>query len=182
MDANTYNHDAPLPQPKRVVTPCLKEIVDLGFQLIQLKVTCKHGQFLQRVKELGFRKSEPSVLMAIARRFNCPSAAPILEAVGNFSKLRELLSLNDDELESLKNGGEARGITLYSLKSMTITQVRLTMRRSLSHSAMLSADEARMLKDYRQRAKEVTDVADRNAVPYWEPRNDLFSSRCMVTL
>lgn len=178
MQASQNTHDSPLPmaKPKGGYTP--KEAIEAGFQLMKLKAIVQHGEFIPRLYLLGYTESEASRLMRLAREFHGNSSAPLLEAVDTVSKLNELLALDDEEIDTLKTGGEVFGITLRSIKFMTVMQVRAAIRgeASLRIQASLTVEEQRVLREYRERAKDVQDVSDKNA-PFMAPRNDLFSNQ-----
>lgn len=176
MDTNQNTHDSPLPRakPKGGYTP--KEAIEVGFQLMKFKASLQHGEFLPRLSGLGYTESEASRLMRLSREFHGSSSAQLLEAVETVSKLNELLGLEADEIATLKSGGEVCGITLRSIKSMTVMQVRAAIRgvTYLCYQASLTVDEQRVLREYRERAKNVQDVIDKNA-QFIPASNDLFS-------
>lgn len=179
MQASQNTHDSPPPmaKPKGGYTP--QEAVEAGYGLLMLKAACAHGEFIPRLELLGYTESEARRLMRLAREFRGNSSAPLLEAVETVSKLNELLALEADEIATLKTGGEVFGITLRSIKSLTVIQVRAAIRGEacLRVQASLTVEEQRVLREYRERAKDVQDVTSkRTAAPVAVARvEDLFS-------
>ncbi len=176
MDASQNTHDSPLPTAKPKGGYTAKEAIAVGFQLMKFKASLQHGEFIPHLKRLGYTESEASRLMRLSREFHGTSSAQLLEAVETVSKLNELLVLEADEIATLKNGGEVLGLTLNSIKSMTVIQVRAAIRgvSYLRYQASLTVDEQRVLREYRECAKSVLDVTDKNA-QFMPVRNDLFS-------
>lgn len=114
-------------RPKTIyITPV--EAVEIGVALMRLKQVANHGEFLQRVEVLGYSGSEASRFIRLARKFNGVSNARLLEAVATVSKLNELVMLDDDEIEKLKTDGEIQGITLDDIKTLTVKELRASIR------------------------------------------------------
>ena len=132
-----------------------RDYIAVGVRMMVLKEVAPRGQFQDIVNSLGINVGSASRYIAAARRFqNAPDA--LLEAVGNASKLKELLSLEDAQVQTLVKGGNVCGVTLESLKTMTVQQLRGALGRKLSGAAVrLTAEEDRMRRRYRQCKPEV---------------------------
>ncbi|MHB8949322.1 MAG: DUF3102 domain-containing protein [Rhodoferax sp.] len=161
-------------KPKGGYTP--KEAIEVGYKLMKFKAIVQHGEFIPRLSMLGYSESEASRLMRLAREFHGNSSEQLLEAVDTVSKLNELLALDDEEIDTLKTGGEVFGITLRSIKSMTVIQVRAAIRgvSELRVQAYLTVEEQRVLREYRKRVQDVQDVTDKKALAV-ATAPDLFS-------
>lgn len=151
-------------RPKTTITPL--EALEIGHEMMMLKATVAHGEFIPRLDLLGYSHSESNRFMKAARKFHGASNAKLLEAVDTVSKLNELLTLEDDEIDTLKAGGEVHGLTLHSLKFMTVKQIRAAIRgRSiLGNQESLSNIEASFLGQFRESARTAQDVSDKNAL------------------
>lgn len=133
--------------------------VSQGTQLLLLKEASPHGQWLDRVNQLGLGAATAQRLMKAARRFG---RAPdvFFDAVGNPKKLMELLYW--DGAEALAMHGESHGITLEQITPMTVLELRAAIRAASGtprtvkpHApervpALLSVEEERMLRLFRQ--------------------------------
>lgn len=149
-------------RPKTKITPV--EAVEIGIELMMLKACVKHGEFMPRLELLGYSLSEAQKFMRTARKFHGISNARLLEAAESVTKLNELLTLEDDEIDTLKAGGEVQGITLDSIKTMTVLELRDAIRgvSALRKVEMLTLSEAKMLQIHRLNTRNVQDVTDKN--------------------
>ena len=105
------------------------ECLTAGQLLLQVKAVVPHGEFTGRVEVLGFNKKTAERYMACARLFDPDRDAVVLTAVKSCSKMIELLSLESEEIETLRLGGQVRGLTLEGLAAMTAKQIRQVMRQ-----------------------------------------------------
>lgn len=104
-----------------------REAVAAGAQLCLLKEVVQHGDWLPALERLNIGKAAAQRVMACARRFHhLPD--PFFDAVGNASKLQELLGLDASEVNSLAEGAEVYGVTLESLRHMTVVELREALR------------------------------------------------------
>lgn len=150
-------------RPKTTITPV--EAVEIGMGLMTLKALTLHGDFMLRLEVLGYSHREAQKFMRAAIKFHCVSNSRLLEAVDTVSKLNELLTLEDDEIDTLKAGGEVQGITLDSINTMTVLELRAAIRgvSALRHAETLSIVEAKMLQRLRLNTRNVQDVTDKHA-------------------
>ncbi|WP_304350092.1 hypothetical protein [Comamonas testosteroni] len=112
---------------RRSVEACL----EVGRGLTVLKAACGHGEFGMRLGVLGIDKPVASRFMLAASRFsNLPTSANLTKAIGNQSKLFELLVLDADEVEELAAGGEVHGLDADDIAGMTIKELRAALREA----------------------------------------------------
>lgn len=109
---------------KRSAMACL----ELGKRLILLKELTQHGEFITRVNALGIHERMARRFMAAAVKFTKTDSASVLKAAGSQTKMLELVTLDDDELEILNDGGTVRGLTLDAVQTMGVTQLRQAVR------------------------------------------------------
>ncbi|MBS0354239.1 MAG: hypothetical protein JSR83_10115 [Proteobacteria bacterium] len=112
-------------QMGRTVETCL----EIGRGLIALKTTCAHGEFLNRLRELGINQGVSSRFIAAFRRFSNVATSRHLATVGKQSKLFELLPLDDEQIEELAVQGQTGPLVLSEIPSMTVKAVRETVRK-----------------------------------------------------
>ena len=137
-----------------------KEAVAAGIQLCSIKSALLHGQFSDRVNELGISYSAARRYMALARRFH-EACEPFFDAVGSASKMAELLSLA--EAQALAQGKPVGMLTLEAISGMTVKELRQAIRQHMSDTGLappkvaearatvrLNVQEERMLRRYRK--------------------------------
>jgi len=86
---------------QRTVEACL----ELGKRLLLLKEMTPHGEFKQRIAMLNIHERTAQRFMSASLKFSKSDNLSLLKAVGNQSKLLELLVLDDDEVKALEQGG-----------------------------------------------------------------------------
>lgn len=110
---------------RRSVEACL----EVGRGLAVLKAACGHGQFLPRLEVLGIEHSVAKRFMQTAAKFASRSA-PVLKAIGNQSKLFEMLILDDEQLEELELTGQTGELKLDDIATMSVKELRNALREA----------------------------------------------------
>lgn len=112
---------------RRTAEACL----ELGKRLLILKELTPHGEFVQRVELLGFSQSSAKRFMQAAFKFSKTTNLGVLtERLGTQSKLLELVTMDDDDIQQLANGETVRGLSLDEIDTMTATQLKSALRES----------------------------------------------------
>lgn len=112
---------------RRSVEACLE--VGRGLQV--LKVACGHGQFLPRLELLGIETRVAQKFMASACRFSSiGSHSAMTKAIGNQTKLFEMLVLDDEQLEELELTGQTGELTLDDVATMSVKELRKALREA----------------------------------------------------
>jgi SAM-dependent methyltransferase len=110
---------------RRSVEACLE--VGRGLQV--LKAACGHGQFIARLEVLGLEPSVAQRFMQTAAKFASRSA-PVLKAIGNQSKLFEMLILDDEQVEELELTGQTGELKLDDIATMSVKELRKALREA----------------------------------------------------
>lgn len=118
------------------------ELFAIGARLLLLKEQCIHGEFAERCNRLGFEGSVARRLMQATLKLGKRATSHDLEKLGK-SKLFELVVLDDEEINSITDGGSARGITLDDADRMSVSELRKAFRE---HKADAEATD-RVLSD-----------------------------------
>ena len=148
---------------RRSVEACL----EVGRGLSALKAACEHGEFSKRLGVLGIDGPVASRFMLAASRFsNLPLAANLTKAIGNQSKLFELLVLDADEVDELAAGGEARGLNADAIAGMTRNELRAALAEA---KATLEAKD-RVLQSNAQKINEQAQALERARSEKFTPR------------
>jgi Rha family phage regulatory protein len=107
----------------------VENVISLGQQLIALKESKRHGEWGGELKRLNIDESLAKKMRNAAERFsNQPALTVLLNAVPNKSILFELLSLEDDELIELSEGGVVSGLRLGDIVNMNVKQLRRALQ------------------------------------------------------
>ena len=148
---------------RRSVEACL----EVGRGLSALKAACEHGEFSKRLGVLGIDGPVASRFMLAASRFsNLPLAANLTKAIGNQSKLFELLVLDADEVDELAAGGEARGLNADAIAGMTRNELRAALAEA---KATLEAKD-RVLQSNAQKINEQAQALELARSEKFTPR------------
>ena len=111
---------------RRSVEACL----EVGRGITALKAACAHGEFGKRLEVLGIEAPVASRFMAAAKRFsNLPSNANLTKAIGNQTKLFEMLVLDDEQIKDLENEGQTGDLTLDDVATMSVKELRAALRK-----------------------------------------------------
>lgn len=110
---------------RRSVEACL----EVGRGLAVLKAACEHGQFLPRLEVLGIERKVAARFMQTAAKFASRST-PVLKAIGNQSKLFEMLILDDEQLDELELTGQTGELKLDDIATMSVKELRTALREA----------------------------------------------------
>ena len=112
---------------RRSVEACL----EVGRGLGVLKVACGHGNFMARLDVLGVDVNVAGKFMQAARRFsNSFSTTNLAKAIGNQTKLFEMMVLDDDQIEELQLTGQTGELKLDDIASMSVKELRANLREA----------------------------------------------------
>lgn len=112
---------------RRSVEACL----EVGRGLIILKQVCGHGGFLPRLEALGIESTVAIRFMQAAAKFsNAATSQHLIKAIGNQSKLFEMLVLDDEQIEALTLTGQTGELSLDDVATMSVKELRAALRES----------------------------------------------------
>lgn len=110
---------------RRSVEACL----EVGRGLAVLKAACQHGMFMARLDVLGIDRFVASKFMQAAKKFsNVSSTAHLTKALGNQTKLFEMLVLDDEQIEELELTGQTGELKLDDVATMSVKELRAKVR------------------------------------------------------
>ena len=151
-------------------------IFELGGYLLLMKEACAHGKFLPALERLGITADSAQRYMAMSRRFANTATSRHLEKLG-FSKMTELLPLDDGQVEELTELGQTGELALDDVARMSVKQLRAAVRKERAEAAKqknqverLTAvntelhEEARMIKrlkpgeELKRTQREASDI------------------------
>lgn len=146
---------------RRTVEACL----ELGKRLLILKEITPHGEFTQRIELLGFAERSARRFMQAALKTAKSATVAVLAKLSDHSgKFLELITLDDDELTELTEGGSARGITLDNISTMSVTELRKALRDAKADTeakdALLSKKDQKLNELDAELTKRTSPTAD----------------------
>jgi len=109
---------------RRTVEACL----ELGKRLLILKELTPHGEFESRAELLGISKRMAQKFMSATLKISKTNSNSLLKAAGTQTKMLELLVLDDGEIEALENGDSVRGVTLDTIETMSVSELKKALR------------------------------------------------------
>lgn len=133
---------------RRSVEACLE--VGRGLQV--LKVAGGHGEFMNRLDALGIDKYVASRFIQSAIKFSAlGNNSALTKAIGNQTKLFEMLVLDDGELQELELTGQTGELSLDDVATMSVKELRKTLRETREDKAA----QGRVLADKNARIDEL---------------------------
>lgn len=117
---------------QRSVEACL----EVGRGLRVLKEACGHGNFIDRLDQLGIDRFVAAKFIAAAAKFSSlPASSALTKAIGSRSKLIEMLVLEDEQLEELELTGRTGELTLDDVATMSVRELRKALREARETAA-----------------------------------------------
>lgn len=135
---------------RRSVEACL----EVGRGLTVLKAACQHGEFIARLDVLNIDKHVASRFMQAAGKFSKLPSTATLKALGNQTKLFEILILDDEQLEELELTGQTGELKLDDVATMSVKELRAKVRE-------LKGDVAAKEEVLTRRAKQVDALEEK---------------------
>ena len=118
-------------------------IYELGAYLLLLKEGCAHGEFATTLERLGIGYESAKKYMAVTKRFSKRSTSTDLEKLG-FSKMAELLPLDDDQVDDLVDEGQTGELSLDDVARMSVKQLRAAVRKERAEAAKQKSQVERL--------------------------------------
>lgn len=116
---------------RRSVEACL----EVGKGLRVLKEACGHGNFIARLEVLNIDRKVAAKFMQAAAKFSNVSSTRHLTAIGNQTKLFEMLVLDDEQIEELDATGQTGTLALDRIATMSVKELRAAVRESVAEKA-----------------------------------------------
>lgn len=133
---------------RRSVEACL----EVGRGLRVLKEACEHGNFITRLEVLGIERSVAARFMQAASKFsNVASTHHLTKAIGNQTKLFEMLVLDDEQIEELELTGQTGELKLDDIATMSVKELRAALRETRENAEA----QSRLLADKNAKIDEL---------------------------
>lgn len=149
---------------RRSVEACL----EVGRGLRVLKEACVHGEFIDRLDALGIDRKVAAKFMQSAAKFgNVSSTRHLTAAIGNQTKLFEMLVLDDEQIEELELTGQTGELKLDDVATMSVKELRAKLREARESAQA----KDRLMADKNQKIDELAQklVQKRSAIETADP-------------
>jgi molybdopterin converting factor small subunit len=164
---------------RRSVEACL----EVGRGLAVLKTACGHGNFVARLDVLGMDRFVAAKFMQAATKFsNVSSTAHLTKAIGNQTKLFEMLVLDDEQLEELELTGQTGELHLDEIATMSVKELRAALREAKADAEakdQVLAEKNQKLDELDKKLRKRKEV---ELVPWDERVGDLNGELSMIAL
>lgn len=107
---------------------------EMGKRLLLLKEMTAHGEFSKRVEMLGFSKRMAQKFMSAVLKLSNANSSSLLQKAGTQTKLLELISLDDDEIQVIEEGGSIGEVNLDSIETMSVRELKQALRDAKADS------------------------------------------------
>lgn len=152
---------------RRSVEACL----EVGRGLAVLKEACGHGNYLARLDVLGIdRKVAAKFVQSAAKFANVSSTRHLTSAIGNQTKLFEMLVLDDEQIEELELTGQTGDLSLDDVATMSVKELRAALREAREQSKA----KDRLLADKNAKIDELSTV--KSTVSPWDEKIAAFKA------
>lgn len=130
----------------------VEALLAVGTRLLLLKEMTPHGDFMSRIELLGFSKSTAQRFMSAALKTSkSPNLGNLANHIQGAGKFLELITLDDDELEALADGGTVAGLTLDDIDVMPASDLRKALREAKENEEAM----ARVLQEKNAKLDEL---------------------------
>lgn len=153
-DGQPYERGRVVCEVRFYMAQSAEAMLEAGKRLIVLKENEPHGEFESIVREqLGLPERTAQRMMQASIKYLSPALtakAPALAHLGK-TKLFELMTEDDDQLQALADGGTVAGMTLDDIDRMTSRELKQALRdaREDAHA------QARLLSDKNRKLDEM---------------------------
>lgn len=129
-DGQPYDRARCINEARFFMSQSAEAMLEAGKRLVQIKENEPHGDFLDIVENrLGLATRTAQRMMAASIKYLAPALAakaPTLALLGK-SKLFELMTEDDEELDALAEGGTVAGLDLDDIQSMSARELRAAL-------------------------------------------------------
>lgn len=140
-----YSRDRVLSEIRFYMNASAEAMLETGMRLVLLKENEPRGDFHQALEQLGIRPRGAQKLMQAAVKYGEGPRAK-LATLGR-SKLLELLTEDDEELDALAEGETLFGHTLDDIDCMSVSELRGSLRKARAEREDREEIHERMLAD-----------------------------------
>ena len=156
-DSQPYDPIRLINETKFYLQNAANSMLEAGNRLILLKEHEPHGEFIEALEQIGIVPRAAQRMMQAAIKFSGPSARALAH-LGK-TKLLELMVEDDQELESLAEGGTLAGHTLDEIECMTTRELQAALRKERKKRAEEKEAHDKLMTS---KNNKIDDLAKRN--------------------
>ena len=119
---------------------------ELGRILIRIRAHVDHGEFLASLQRMGYAPRWAQKCMQAAQKFEGSPQRQMLAQQLSQTKLLELLSEDDGDLDELANGGTLAGLTLDAVDRMSVRELKAALRKERDERADEKAADEEIIR------------------------------------
>ena len=108
----------------------VEAVLEMGKRLLLLKEMCPHGEFANRLQMLGFAPRMAQKFMQAVLKLSNANSNSLLQKVDSQTKLLELITLDDTQLEALNSGESVGSITLDDIETMSVSELKKALKEA----------------------------------------------------
>lgn len=109
-------------------------VFELGGYLLLLREASPYGTFMPALERVGIGERAARQYMAVTRRFANRQANAVLESAG-FTKMAELVTLEDEQIDELLLTGQTGELALDDVATMSVKELRAAVREAKAERA-----------------------------------------------
>jgi len=129
-----------------------QRLIEIGRMLIIIREREPQGTFHTALEQIGFGvRFAQRAMQTAAKLHNLPRVQNL-----GVSKALELISEDDDTLEALESGGTLAGLTLDELDSMTVRELKATLRAERAERKDEKAADEEIIRAKDERINKLT--------------------------
>jgi len=143
----------------------VEALLAVGTRLLLLRELSAHGEFIRRVELLGFSaRTSQRFMQAALKTSKSANLAHLADTVGSAGKFLELVTLDDDDLQALKDGSTAAGLTLDDVERMSASELRAALREARENEQATG----RLLQDKNTKIDDLSTQLNKAPAPVTE--------------
>lgn len=179
---DTYDKRRLVLEARSIIAFTGEALFELGKRLLLLKEHEPHGEYLEALDQIGLHPRAAQRAIQATVRFSPPNAsAPTHLAQLGQTKLIELLALDDDDIEELRDGGSVAGLSLDSIERMSSRELRTALRKEKTERQRDKDVHERVLKTKNEKIDDLDKRLTRRdsappAVRYEALREELWQT------
>ena len=159
-DGADYDRDRVTAEARHHLGQGAMAMLEAGRRLCWLREREPHGQWLGLLERIGISRAVASKMMQAARKFLGTPNVKLVQHLASVTKAYELAMLDDDDLDELRKGSAAAGMTLDDIQRMTPTELRDTLRRERKERKAREAAQRQRMESKDSHIGRLEEVSD----------------------
>ena len=159
-DGADYDRDRIAAETRHYLAQGAMAMLEVGRRLCWLKDREPHGEWTALLERIGIHERAARRIMQAAHKFLDGPNRTLVSDLGSVTKVYELATLDDDDLDELRQGGTIAGMALDDIQRMTPTELRDTLRRERKERQEALAAQRERLENKDAKVRQLEDLSD----------------------